>query len=117
MDNKADWKKFSRNAVPEINPDEFQSAREMGQYTTSFIIDAAKNSIPKTSGKGREYSAIWFNSECREAKRSRQDVFNKYKMRQATRAEWKKEEAGVKGTFGDAGPASTRDTRQWGTAI
>ena len=97
--DKADWEKFSRNAVPEINPDEFQSAREMGQYTTSFIIDAAKNSIPKTSGKGREYSAIWFNSECREAKRSRQDVFNKYKMGQATRAEWKKEEAKAQGVF------------------
>ena len=97
--DKADWTKFREQAVPRMEPEEFDSASEMGQYTKNFIIDAAKEAIPKTSGQGREYSAIWFNTECWEAKRKRQDKFKDYRRGRATRAEWKREEAIAQAIF------------------
>ena len=85
---KADWNKFEKEAVPRMEADEFDSAREMAQYATSFIIGAADEAIPKTSGKGRSYSAVWFNEECIEAKKRRQDKLKEWKDGTATRAEW-----------------------------
>ena len=97
--DKADWTKFRQGAVPRMDAREFESAREMGQYTTSFIIDSAEEAIPKTSGKGGEYSAIWFNEECWEAKRIRQETLNRWKNGTATKEDWEREVAVAQRVF------------------
>ena len=88
---KADWNKFQEEAKPRMDINEFDSANEANTYVTGLFIDAAKQSIPKTSGRGGSYSAIWFDEECYEAKRKRQEAFNNWRYGIGPRGAWKKE--------------------------
>ena len=97
--DKADWNKFQKEAVPRMDVHEFENATEMGKYTTSFIVGAAKEAIPKTSGNSRNYSAVWFDPECWEAKRVRQEALKDWRQGQNTRANWQKEVAAAQRVF------------------
>ena len=107
--DKADWSKFRHEAVPRMDAEEFESASEMGQYATGFIIGAAEEAIPKTSGRSREYSAVWFDSECWEAKRKRQRTLNDWKSGMASRADWQREVAVAQRVFQRVKRRSWRD--------
>ena len=106
---KADWHKFQEEAVPKMNINEFDSANEANRYVTDLLVDAAKQSIPKTSGLGRDYSAIWFNKECYEAKTKRQEAFYKWRMGLGSRGAWQKEVAVAHKVFRRVKRRSWRD--------
>ena len=87
---KADWGKFQQAAIPRMQMEDFDSAQEMAEYAKSFILAAANESIPKTSGKAKDYSAIWFDDECKRLRDIRQKVFRKYQKRETPAANWRK---------------------------
>ena len=97
--DKADWDKFQREAVPRMTVQDFDTASDMGQYVTNVIIGAANESIPKTTGNSKNYSAIWFDSECIEAKKARNDALKDWKAGRNSRENWKRKEAEAQRVF------------------
>ena len=97
--DKANWPKFSEKAVPKKSVNEFDSVQEASQYCKTFIIDAAKDSIPKTSGKSSDYSSPWFNKDCENAKKDRKKEWDKFLNGLISKIEWNRARAKARQTF------------------
>ena len=97
--DKANWPKFSEKAIPKMSVNEFDSVQEAAQYCKSFIIDAAKDSIPKSSGKSTEYNSPWFNEDCKTAKKDRKKEFDKFLNGLISKIEWHRARAKARQTF------------------
>ena len=96
---KANWEKFRGGAVPRMGVDDFDSIDELGDYTKNFIVGAASDAIPKTSGRGRDYVAPWWNEECHKARIERENAGEKFRQGEGTRAYWQQKAAEAKRTF------------------
>ncbi|KAL5013851.1 hypothetical protein ScPMuIL_008121 [Solemya velum] len=82
---KADWNLYSllclKNITNEIFNDDID---KFNLSLTSQIIDAAKGSIPKSKHKAKS-GVPWWDNECEEAKKGRQQAYNK--LKRSTNAE------------------------------
>lgn len=96
---KADWPKFTDKAVPLMSFDEFDSSEEANSYCKTFIIDAAKNSIPKSSGNERYYKPPWWNENCKIVKENRKVSFENYVEGIGSKNEWNRSKAKARQTF------------------
>ncbi|GBN59803.1 putative RNA-directed DNA polymerase from transposon X-element [Araneus ventricosus] len=79
--NAADWQKFT--SLANINLDIVKSStiEEALNYIINIIIEAADNSIPKTSGNRRRQNKPWWNDDCKQAykkQRKAWDIFRRY---------------------------------------
>ncbi|GBO17314.1 hypothetical protein AVEN_159168-1, partial [Araneus ventricosus] len=79
--NAADWQKFT--SLANINSDIVKSStiEEALNYIINIIIEAADNSIPKTSGNRRRQNKPWWNDDCKQAykkQRKAWDIFRRY---------------------------------------
>ena len=102
---KADWPKFSFLCDTYLSEIDFECGLEtLNESITAAIIDAAKDSIPKSSGRKRRKYARFWNDKCKiavdnrdKAKRalkidSPNDQFIEYKRLKATATKTVKEE-------------------------
>ena len=97
--SKANWPQFTEKATPIMRVSEFDSSQEANMYGKSFILDAAKESIPKTSGNETFYRSPWWNKECSKFKRSRAHDWRKFKNKSISKAEWNKSRAKTRQIF------------------
>ena len=88
--NKADWPKFTEKAIPVMAVNDFDSTTEASNYCKNFITDAAKESIPKTSGNETEYKNIWWNKDCEKAKQNRKVAWENHVEGIGSKAEWQR---------------------------
>ena len=91
--HKADWPKFTAAASPRMTVPELDSVSEVNDYCKTFIIDAAEDAIPKTSGLEKYYRSPWWDKNCTKAKRSRAKDWKRYKRKEITKAEWHRSRA------------------------
>ena len=91
--DKADWPKFTAEASPIMRVSEFDNVSEANSYCKTFIVDAAKESIPKTSGEETFYRSPGWNKDCTKYKRNRAKDWKKYKKKEITKVEWNRSKA------------------------
>ena len=96
---KADWEKFSANAIPRMSVSDFDNVNEASDYCKTFIIDAANESIPKTSGEPSEYKCLWWNPNCTDIKQERRRTWKKFANGEIPESEWNKIKAKARQTF------------------
>ena len=96
---KANWTSFAEKAVPLMEVSDFDSVSEANNYCKTFITDAAKESIPRTSGNEKFYRSPWWNNECRFAKRNRRDHWKKFKKGEVSQTEFNRSRALARQAF------------------
>ncbi len=62
----ADWESFS-NLLDLTDAGKFNDVNDLNNFITSKIIQAAENSIPKTSIRPQRKAVPWWNSHCKAA--------------------------------------------------
>ena len=78
---KADWAAFQALTWDKEGWGVLGSTEERAEFITTSIIDAAKQAIPKSSGKGGPRCAVWFDLVCKNAKRERRQAANALKKK------------------------------------
>ncbi|XP_055944481.1 uncharacterized protein LOC129975443 [Argiope bruennichi] len=79
--NAANWQKFT--ILANIQPDIIQSSTidDALDYIVDVIIEAANNSIPKSSGKRKKQNKPWWDDECKQAYKAQRKawgIFRRY---------------------------------------
>ena len=90
---KGNWPQFTEKANPIMKVEEFDSTNEANMYCKSFIIDAAKKSIPKTTGKETYYRSPWWNKECTKFKHTRAKDWRLFKNKYISKSQWNRSRA------------------------
>ena len=68
---KADWSSFSDLTKTDANGDNFPSTAELVDFIVEVLINAANQSIPKTSTKIKKPPVPWYNNEIATAQQAR----------------------------------------------
>ena len=97
--NKANWTAFTGKAIPQMKVNEMASSDEMNDYCKSFIVNAAKETIPKTTGNETTYKSPWWNKDCRVVKRDRRKAWDKFLSGEFTLPEFNLARAKARQTF------------------
>lgn len=104
--DRADWDKFKQIiedmlTEKEMSPPSELSIDEKMDSFVEIILEAAEQSIPKTSGKPWKYRTPWWNKECQEALKNSKRAFNRYKRHPSTfnECEYKRLRAITRKTF------------------
>ena len=79
--------------------EEFDSPAEANNYCKTFIIDAAKETIPKTTGLESDYRSVWWNDECTEVKHNRSRDWKCYKNKVISKTEFNRTKAKARQVF------------------
>ena len=90
---KANWTKFVQQCKERITPDLFTGDIDDMKAFTEELIDIATENIPQTSRFNKQCSKVWFDDECKAAKRERNkaerlnkrypDLSNKIRVKKA----------------------------------
>lgn len=62
--DKADWKRFSQAATFDASLLAIMTTDEATSYVTEQIVNAAEQSIPRTSGNLPKKCKPWWNEDC-----------------------------------------------------
>ena len=68
---KADWAAFHQIDWDRDDWGALDSMESRADFVTSSIVKAAEKTIPRSSGNGSGKCAVWFNEECKAAKKER----------------------------------------------
>jgi len=74
---KADWKAYTRRT--EFSQDTFgMTVEQLNEKITLHMIEAANNSVPRTSTKHTKPPVPWWTTECAKAKQAKKRAYRKY---------------------------------------
>ena len=79
--HKADWNMFQTLCEQTITHDRFIDCEDPTSLFTQLVYDAAKMSIPQTSGKPGRAKKPWFTDECKSAIDDRKKSLAKLRLR------------------------------------
>ena len=77
--DKANWALFSTLALIEADVQAFSSVDDALEFLTEIVITAAKESIPRSSGKFKKRPVPWWNLQCRIARKAMRAAFTRYR--------------------------------------
>ncbi|GBN58645.1 hypothetical protein AVEN_243503-1 [Araneus ventricosus] len=82
--NAANWHKFT--SLANINSDIIKSSTidQAIDYVVNVIIEAADNSIPKTSGMRRKQNKPWWNAHCQQARKKQKKAWGVFRRHPST---------------------------------
>ena len=80
--SKANWKAFSDKAASDLKCESVRDPDDpVGKFTNN-LINIANHSIPKSKLKVVKHNTIWFNDECKEARKIRRKPPKLHKRRE-----------------------------------
>lgn len=79
--DKADWASYMQKTDVDKDVEGAQSVDDAAEVVESLLIDAAKDTIPKTSGKGGRKSPPWWSGKCWIAVKKRKNAFRRFARR------------------------------------
>jgi ribonuclease HI len=82
--HKAKWSAFSDLCSASINRESFENIEDPPSSFAEILIDIASQTIPKSSTNSHNKHKPWFNIDCKEAIRSRQNALHKFKHQPTT---------------------------------
>ena len=77
--DKANWALFKTLTLLEVNAEDFQSVDDALEFLNKVIIDAAQETIPRTTGKFRRKPVPWWNLQCQIAHKAMRAAFTRYR--------------------------------------
>ncbi|GBM97109.1 putative RNA-directed DNA polymerase from transposon X-element, partial [Araneus ventricosus] len=82
--NAANWDKFT--SLANINSDIIKSSTidQAIDYVVNVIIEAADNSIPKSSGMRRKQNKPWWNEDCQKARKKQKKAWGVFRRHPST---------------------------------
>ncbi|GBM37201.1 RNA-directed DNA polymerase from mobile element jockey [Araneus ventricosus] len=84
ISNAANWQLFT--SLANINSDIIKSSTidQAIDYVVNVIIEAADNSIPKTSGMRRKQNKPWWNADCQQARKKQKKAWGVFRRHPST---------------------------------
>ena len=77
--DRANWALFSTLAFLEIKAEDFETVDDALDFLSEVIINAATESIPRSSGKFKRRPVPWWNTRCRVARKAMRAAFTRYR--------------------------------------